>query len=58
MLTPSVTNGSAGNDSVNLTCTATVEESIISDEYQFVWKHNEAAVDQSDKRIDVWMYCL
>ena len=54
-LTPLVINGSAANVAINLNCTATVEESIILDEYQFVWMFNGMPIDQSDERINVRM---
>ena len=57
-LTPSVINGSAANVDINLTCTATVEEYIMSDEYQFIWIFNGTPVDQSDGRINVRLYCI
>ena len=57
-LTPPVINGSAANVSINLTCTATVEESITLDEYQFVWMFNGIPIDQSDERINVWLYTI
>ena len=54
-LTPPVINDSATNVAINLNCTATVEESIILDEYQFVWMFNGMPIDQSDERINVCM---
>ena len=56
ILTPSVINGSAANVDINLTCTATVEEYITSDEYQFIWLLNKTLVDIFDKRINVRTY--
>ena len=54
-LTPPVINDSTTNVAINLNCTATVEESIILDEYQFVWMFNGMPIDQSDERINVCM---
>ena len=52
-VTQSVINSSAADVAINLTCTATVEESIASDEYQFVWVFDEVPINQSDGRINV-----
>ena len=52
-LTQTVINDSAANIAINLTCTATVEESITSDEYQFIWMFDEGPINQSDGRINV-----
>ena len=53
---PSVINGSAANVDINLTCTATVEESITSNKNQFIWLLNETLVDIFDGRINVHTY--
>ena len=50
---PPVINGNITEVPINLTCTATVEESITSDEYQFTWMLNGVIIDQSDGRINV-----
>ena len=55
-LIPPVINGSAANVDINLTCTATVEESIASDKYQFIWLLNKTLVDIFDGRINVRTY--
>ena len=52
-VTQSVINSSTADIAINLTCTATVEESIGSDKYQFVWMFDEAPINQSDGRINV-----
>ena len=52
-LTPSEIIGSAGDVPINLTCTATVEEDIMFDEYEIDWMFNDAPVDQSGDRINV-----
>ena len=54
---PPVINGNATEVSINLTCTATVEESITSDEYQIAWMFNEAPIEQHSERIMVYMCC-
>ena len=50
---PPLINGSATDTPINLTCTATVEESITLDEYEFVWMFNGIPIDQSDGQINV-----
>ena len=50
---PPVINGNATEDAINLTCTATVEESITSDEYQLVWMFNGAPIEQPSEWIMV-----
>ena len=57
-LTPPVINDSAANVAIDLTCTATVEENIILDDYQFVWTFNGMPIDQSDGRTNVWLYTV
>ena len=52
-LTPPAISGSAADVGINFTCTATVEEDIMLDKYEFVWMFNDAPVDQSDRRINV-----
>ena len=52
-LTPSIINSDAADVDINLTCTATVEEDIMLDEYEFIWMFNDAPVDQSDGSINV-----
>ena len=46
---PPVIDGNATEDGINLTCTATVEESITSDQYQLVWIFNGAPVEPSER---------
>ena len=53
ILNPSEVRGSAGDDPINLTCTAAVEEDITSSTYQFVWMRNNDTINQSDGRITV-----
>ena len=55
---PPVIDGNATEVAINLTCTATVEESITSDEYQIAWMFNEAPIEQPSERIMVYMCCL
>ena len=52
-VTPPLINGSATDTPINLTCTATVEESITLDEYEFVWMFNGIPIDQCDEQINV-----
>ena len=54
---PPVIDGNAMEDAINLTCTATVEQSITSDQYQLVWMLNGAPVEPSE-RVMVCMCCL
>ena len=57
-LTPSEISGSAGDIAISFTCTATVEEDIVFNKYEFDWLFNDASVDQSDDRINVSKYCV
>ena len=52
-VTPPLINGSATDTPINLTCTATLEDSITLDGYEFVWMFNGIPIDQSDERINV-----
>ena len=52
-VTPPLINGSAIDTPINLISTATVEESIILDEYEFFWMFNGIPIDPSDGRINV-----
>ena len=52
-VTPPLINDSATDTPINLTCTATVEESITLDKYEFVWMFNGFPIDQSNGRINV-----
>ena len=53
IVTPPLINGNATDTPINITCTATVEESITLDEYEFIWMFNGIPIDQSDGRINV-----
>ena len=54
---PSVIDGNATEDAINLACTATVKESIISDQYQLVWMLNDVPLEPC-KRVIVCTYVL
>jgi len=47
-LIPPVVNGNDTVTSINLTCTATVLENIMSAAYTFVWIKDGNAISQSD----------
>ena len=55
---PPVINGNATEVPIRLTCIATVEENITSDEYQVIWMLNGVPIEQPNERIMVCMYVL
>ena len=55
---PPEISGNASEETINLTCTATLMDVATTIQHQLVWLLNGAPIDQSDARIMVWMYCL
>ena len=51
-------SGNASEETINLTCTATLMDNAPTIQYELVWLLNGAPINQSDARIAVWMYCL
>ena len=55
---PPEISGNASEETINLTCTATLMDVAIKIQYELVWLLNGVPIDQSDARVVVWMYCL
>ena len=55
---PPEISGNASEETINLTCTATLMDVATTIHHQLVWLLNGAPIDQSDARVMVWMYCL
>ena len=55
---PPEISGNASEETINLTCTATLMDVTTTIQHQLVWLLNGAPIDQSDARIMVRMYCL
>ena len=55
---PPEISGTASEEAINLTCTATLMNNAPTIQVEVVWLLNRVPVDQSDARIMVWMYSL
>ena len=52
-LSPPIMTGNSGEDAIELTCTAIVEEDVMLASYQFTWNKDATPIDISNKRIMV-----
>ena len=57
-LNPSLYTGNSGGDTIELLCTATVAEDVMSASYQFTWMKDDTPLDISNDRIAVCKLCL
>ena len=57
-LNPSLFTGNSGEDAIELLCTATVAEDVMSASYQFTWMKDDTPLDISNNRIVVCKLCL